>query len=147
MLPLDIFIYGNSIFKTNQEAFMGFTKSMARIPLKSRQKYCSSRACKRVCYKIYHRRQGDAGSSNESDVSLLPTALSLPETHNSRETSSILGAVRSVRSIKCGFGSFEKNWHHNKNFKKIQRFTASTNHYESREARRQGWKSAVGLKL
>ena len=51
--PLDIFIYGNSIFKTNQEAFMGFTKSMARIPLKSRQKYCSSRACKRVWYKIY----------------------------------------------------------------------------------------------
>ena len=85
---------------------MSFIKFMVQIPLKSRQKYCSSRACKRVCYKIYCGRKGDAGSSNESDVSSLPTAPSLPDTHYSRETSSILGAVRS---IKCGFGSFEKN--------------------------------------
>ena len=32
---------------------MAFKKFMVRIPLKSRQKYCSSRACKRVCCKIY----------------------------------------------------------------------------------------------
>ena len=74
----------------------------------------------------------------------LPTATSLPETHHDRETSSIVG---SVGSIEFGFGSFEKNWHHNKNSKTIQRVTASTNYYESQEARSQGWKSGYKLKV